>query len=74
MEGDNDWKTINLSRSETVASWVVVFLFPVSIGKIIIVQQANNHWVSSSPVGETGGGKQFYKLQGQDTNKIRERC
>lgn len=50
------------------------FLFPVNIGKIIIVQQANNHWVSSSPVGETGGGKQFYKLQGQDTNKIREQC
>lgn len=49
------------------------FLFPVNIGKIIIVQQANNHWVSS-PVGETGGGKQFYKLQGQDTNKIREQC
>lgn len=73
MEGDNDWKTINLSHSETAASWVVFFLFPVNIGKIIIVQQANNHWVSS-PVGETGGGKQFYKLQGQDTNKIRERC
>lgn len=40
MEGDNDWKTINLSRSETAASWVVA---PVNIGKIIIVQQANNH-------------------------------